>query len=57
MHVLLSRRCEVNGCHNRVRCIEIPFYGGQVKRMCPECVSKAAISLIQTPVVERKKGD
>ena len=55
MAVLYGQRCEIEGCHNRTRTVTMRFYGGQVKRVCPMCLPKYAIELIQTPVVERKK--
>ena len=57
MYVLLGRRCEVKDCHNKARVVEIPVYGARVLRICPECIGKALSACIQTPIVERKKGD
>jgi len=58
VYVIVNRRCEVEGCHNRIRVAEIPFYGGRVMRVCPECAGKLMVAFIQSPPVERRiKGE
>jgi hypothetical protein len=55
MHYLLNRRCEVLGCKNHDKVIEIAFFGGQVKRVCPQCIGKAMSACLVTPQ-KRPKG-
>ena len=50
MYVVPNRRCEVSGCTNEGNVIEIHFYIGAVKRMCPQCIGKAlALAMKRRP--------
>ncbi len=55
IHYRLNQRCEVLGCKNRDKVIEIAFFGGSVHRICPECIGKALATAMQTPQ-KRPKG-